>query len=610
MATIELNDQYTGEWTVFQEEVYKYDDINPLTPPVPITASDCDDIIYKQVNNKFYRRVLVDDTVNVQWFGATGEGIASVDDSMAVLKACEVKKNIYFPAGIYHININVQHKAKIFGAGSGATFLKPYDENKPIMILSKNLGPFWQYATTIEGLTFLGENKKGCGVSMAKAVESEYEANDENNSNITFRNVDFKKLNKGLQCLFGNIGMDFYSVGIHDNKYGMYFLDNKFGNDSQTMHAGNKYFYSGEISNNEVGIYIHNSTQGFGAVSFNNAIFEFNYINTYIYNDSNSIIPIVIDSCWNEASGSSTYSNPVTIDTWSGTTKGEKVVTPHAHIFEGKSFTCNVYNSWVSDYYINGDNIIVKATNCYTESSSGVGAAQSNAVGNNSYLILYRPITIFGLPTGNNVIMADSYDYNRQLYINSDTSASLIRPAISTARFNKVTDIKNKIKSVTMKTEETLTGSFPPIQGSLVNDSLIFESSNKFNIPFPTLPSGGDPNYEIKYMGLQSSVVSTNNNTGGWYVITFDVKINSGDPTLFLWNRNQYQVMQYKPTVKNKWQTIVCYAVADPNNPNLEFFLDVSAFAPVELQLSAYQVLKFDTSIEAKAFLESKVYAL
>lgn len=603
MATIELNDPFTGEWTVFTEATHKYDG-------TLITTGNTDDIIYKNVNNVFYRRVLPNDTVNVRWFGASGDG--NTNDTQAVQNACNIRKNIYFPEGIYLVNIEVKHKAKIFGASSSTTFIKPYDYNQPAMILNDQKAPYWQYATIIEELTFEGGNQtdwKGYGISMAKAHESEYSSQDEFNGNITFRNVDFKFFNKGLQGLFGNIGMDFYSVGIHHNKYGMYFLDNKFGTNLDIMHAGNKYFYSGEISGNEVGIYIHNETEGFGGVTFSNVIFEHNDINTYI-NGNNAITPIVIESCWNEGSGTVKKTTPISIDTWSGSTKGQKNINPHTHIFEGKNLNCNVNNSFVSDYYINGENIIVKATNCYTESNIGVNAAESKVEGYNSNLILYRPSTIFGLPKNDNIILADSLDYSRTVHINNNSNSAVTRPAISTPRFNKVGNIKNKLKSVTLETSEILTGNLAPVTGMVVNDGVIFETCNQFNIPFPTLPSGGDPNYVTSYMRLENSLVNTHPNKGGYYVITFDMKVNSGDPTFFVWNENEYQVMQYTPTVKNKWQTIVGYASADPLDTHLSFFLDISALAPVDIHLSAYQVLRFDTSIEAKSFLESKVFAL
>lgn len=592
MSTIQLINQYTGETVDFIETITTYNGN-------PITDSICDDIIYIKHNNLYYKRY-IEDYINVRWFGATGDGVT--DDTTAIQKACNVGRNIYFPKGEYSFNAEIEYKVRIFGTNSHSTILKPFNVDIPIIILSKNKDPFWQYATVFEGLTFEGSNKTGCGISLGKGNASEYKNEDEYNTNITFRNVDFKQLDKGIQCLFGNIGMDFYSVGIHDNKYGMYFLDNKFGDPTRIMHAGNRYFYSGEISGNEIGIYIHNSTEGFGGIVFNNVIFEHNHINTYI-NTNNTIIPIAFNSCWNEGSGQIlNSSNKITIDTWIGDTKGKKEIDAHSHIFEGENLACNVYNSFISDYYIDGKNITVKAIDCTVESNPGVGAASSIVKGNNCSLLLHRPITIFGIPKGDNIFVVDNYDYSRQLYIDNNASTSTIRSAIGTARFNKAENIQNKVLSLPLESIDILTGSLSSVSGAIVNDSIIFNESNQFNIPF----NGGN-----QYMGLASSTVNiSSNNTSGWYVVTFDMKINSGDPTLFLWNRNQYQVMQYTPTVKNKWQTVLCYACSNPNDPNLEFFLDISALSNVDIQLSAYQVLKFDTKIEAKSFIESKIYAL
>ncbi len=598
MSTIQINDPFTNEWTVFEEAVNKYDETNS------ITNYDCDDIIYKydSGSGKFYRRVLIDDTVNVKWFGAKGDGFTN--DTVAVQNACDVGKNIYFPAGTYILNIKINHFAKIFGAGSNFTILKPYHEALPVLILNPGNNSEWKYATVIERLTFEGNDKTGVGISMSKESTA-YEIYDELKGNITFRNVDFRNFYRGLQCFFGNIGMDFYSVGLHHNKYGVYFLDNKFtplnenGKPEFPMHAGNKYFYSGEFSNNEVAVYVHNITDGFGGIVFNNVIFEYNHVNTYIYTN-NCFIPIAFYSCWNEHSGQFQYPGTINIETWDGITIGNKVIYSHTHIFEGENSFSNFYNCRITDFYINGDNIIVKAIDCYAETNYGVGATSSIVEGDNSFLLLYRPITIFGLPKGDNIITTDSFDYDRSRPINHDINFSQIRSAIITPRFNKIVNIKNKLISRTLENPEILTGSLPSITGTTVNDSQIFTDSNIFNIPF-----SGDN----QFMRLESSIIHLTSNVKGWYVITFDIKINYGEPTLFLWEGYKYQIMMYKPNIKQKWQTILSYAYSQ-EQPCLEFYLDISASSNVELLLSAYQVLKFNSSQEAKSYIESKTFAL
>lgn len=99
MITIELNDPLTGEWTTFLETTTTYNGD-------PLTDSICDGIIYKKIDNTYYRRILENDQVNVKWFGAKGDEVN--DDTNAVQLAVNFLKSIeggtlFFPKGKYII---------------------------------------------------------------------------------------------------------------------------------------------------------------------------------------------------------------------------------------------------------------------------------------------------------------------------------------------------------------------------------------------------------------------------------------------------------------------------------------------------------------------------
>lgn len=100
MNTIEQNDPFTGEWSVFLESSVTYNG-------VPITLAMCDDIIYKSINNVFYRRVLIKDTVNVKWFGAVGDSVTN--DTLSFQKSVDFLSTIgggklLIPSGSYAVD--------------------------------------------------------------------------------------------------------------------------------------------------------------------------------------------------------------------------------------------------------------------------------------------------------------------------------------------------------------------------------------------------------------------------------------------------------------------------------------------------------------------------
>jgi len=591
MNTIELNDPYTGEWTVFEENNHQYDGELII---------NTDDIIYKTVNSVYYRRVLTNDTVNVRWFGAKGDNQS--DDTNAVQNAAKIKKNIFFPEGKYLLNIELKDKIIIKGEGTSKTVLKPFDITKAVINYQAK-GPFWTYGTEFSHFALESKNKTGIGFSFSKSHENEYEEYDEYSGNVVFRNVYFKGFEKGIQALFGNIDIEFYSTGFSSNKYGAYFLDNKFktqtsGGDS--MHAGNKYFTGGEFSSNEVAVYLHNRTDGFGALNFNNVIFELNNIATYI-NTDNIFLPVTFNSCWNESNGQVYSTNQVSIDSWNNAVKSSQLINPHAHIFEGKNSTYYMNNGRVTDILIDGNNITLHSVNSLVESSPGVLGSPSIVLGENSNILLSNSSTSKGMPTNDNIYVTDSFGYETLTPVNNISLDAVSRSAICFSRINKISDFVNKINSISLEaTEKFGEGSLSnDIDGQLVSDSKIFIASNKFNIPF-TGP--GD-----QYVKLRNSDV--NNVKKGWYVITFDLKVLQGDPTFYLWNRNNFQLMQYKPSVKNKWQTVLAYAYVDTDSTD-SFYFDVSGKTTTEFLLSAYQVVKFDTSVEARSYIDSKSFAV
>lgn len=63
-----------------------------------ITDSICDGILYKKIDTKYYRRILIENIVNAKWFGVAGNGItddtSKINESIA--KSSEINGILFF----------------------------------------------------------------------------------------------------------------------------------------------------------------------------------------------------------------------------------------------------------------------------------------------------------------------------------------------------------------------------------------------------------------------------------------------------------------------------------------------------------------------------------
>lgn len=168
MAVIELNDQYTGEWTTYKESTYIYDG------HTPIDDSMVDDVMCIKQNNIYYLRVLKDDKVNIKWFGAKGDGDVNdngTPDTQAFLDAIDSLSKLFFT----HSKIENGEKVYLFG---GFTLYIPN-------------GKYLLYDTLKlpHNTTLLGESKKG--VILHQVVNSDTHPTPRANvTNITGEDPD------------------------------------------------------------------------------------------------------------------------------------------------------------------------------------------------------------------------------------------------------------------------------------------------------------------------------------------------------------------------------------------------------------------------------------
>lgn len=83
---------------------------------------DCDDVIYRKIGNEYFKRDF-DGDINVQWFGAKGDGITDDTDAFNKAFASLEKKTIYVPSTkngyLIKSTITIPNNKNLLGDGKG-----------------------------------------------------------------------------------------------------------------------------------------------------------------------------------------------------------------------------------------------------------------------------------------------------------------------------------------------------------------------------------------------------------------------------------------------------------------------------------------------------------
>lgn len=530
-------------------------------------------------------------TVNVVTdFSADPTGAA--DSSSAFSAAAASGGRIYAPAGTYKVNISVAGAFDLFGDGPTRTILVPNSNAAPIITLGDDL--FWTYARTIDGVGFEGSEKQGVGVALGTGDPADYDTNDEFANSATFRNCRFTGLDKGLVAGAGNLGLELYSCNAKANKYGLYFSDKKDA-DGGRMHAGCKYFFGGEISDNDVGIYIHNVTDGFGGISLHGTILEGNGINVYCYTEVTRQ-PITFIDCWNEVSGilAGKGSN-ISLDEWTGSTRSTISVPAHAYVFDGANSSYLFLGGFVSDIRLKAENSRVTTVGSNVETDSNFGGNPSIVDSGDSFIVHRNPHSSGGTRMAERIVVEGS-QFDQSSVMDQFTHGR--RAFATTPRFAKQSGYGGTGVFEPYTSAKSATGgpgSPPsPVAGIAVSDGLIYPACNEFALPF----TAGNQFY---LAGAPSLTLQT----GWWYVATFDVKRVSGSGTFFVGDLNDDNMASATPG-GTEWQTFAAIAEARSND-SISLWVGNSA-STFTFRISAFQLRGFPTRHQAAAFLADSVY--
>ena len=518
--------------------------------------------------------------------------------------AIETSKRVFIPKGNYHLNANINSKTILEGEGSKSTILRPYNESGAVFVytfaaMQTPVYDFWDYHSEVSNIGFTTKTTSLLGIGFAFGTVSgeTYTADAEYANNVKFKGCQFEQLNKGVAFNHGNIGSEFYSCGFSGNKYGVYMLDSK---DSSTlMHAGCKYFYAGEMSSNECAVYVHNETDGYGALSFKDVIFEYNKISCYIYNSTRTFVPPVWDGCWFEGNGLFTSgSTTVTIDSWSGATRSDQTLDARNLYIDGKNSKFVFRNSFFTDCKLSGTDQYVTVDNCRVENETGYLGRPSEVVDSRSTIEYINPNTNGGVDKSDNIITTGMPNIQ-----DNQIGSSIF---LSNSRWFNVAPRSSKLSSygaslvtgISFETQVDLGGGSFTLAGSVVSDGRIYSNCNQY-----TRASFGSSEYVR--VNSPSSVVTT---TAGFYVFSFDFKRTQGNPSAYIWNRGTIKFIgQMTAPTLNRWYT---FAGLGYSPGGQQIYLDFNGSNEDCTWLaSAYQLHRFDTISEAQAFFKSGTYA-
>lgn len=464
---------------------------------------------------------------------------------------------------------------------------------------------FWNYHSEVRNLGFegtgAGATATGIGFSFGTKGPETYTLNAEYANNVTFYNCFFRKLEKGVQFPFGNIGSAFYSCGFQENYYGVYMLNNKSGS-GDAMHAGNKYFYNGEFDTNVCAVYINNTQDGFGGVNFTDTIIEYNNIGVYLVNTLGTITPVQFNDCWLEGNGLLVSGGPatVTIDVWTGNVKTTASVDVATLIIYNDLTLIN--GGFATGIFLKSNNSRVHVKGSRVETTAGFGG-QGNQ-------IIYADSNIFfeDCFSGSGYSAAGGYSGNAQCVgfntaqqPSSTGSLSTIGSRFSFLPVSYAVRTGSGLNGIsqTFITAQNYTGTSAGT-GTLLTTALPpkYVNCNQFSFTFANSSQYYYPvNTEISVPAAQ------------WVAFTCDIYVVSSSSTLNILfsDLNLNNAGRIQLGTEGVWRTIGGVAYI-PSGATLRLYFGTDLAQTVVVNVSAFQCKYFATQGEAANFIASRTY--
>jgi hypothetical protein len=561
---------------------------------------------------------VLNDSVNVKNFGALGND--SADDSIPIQRAINTGKTVFFPKGTYRCNVYIGNSILV-GEGTTSTIIKPY--NTAIAAVTVVVSPpYWASHKEIRNIAFYGQGtRQGVGVAfgITNITDIDFAAGNTSNNpgnapgtygapyiqyaqSMKFYGCYFNNLHKGVTWEAGNIGSEMFACSASNCNYGFYMLNNKGGGDG--MQSGCKYFFGGEISSCDVGVYSHNSNIINGQISFYGTIFEYDQVAVYSYSSGGMVSPIIIQNCWQEGNG--TYmqvyqGKPATIDidnyTGSATTlvKSVQAVPRKTFIFDGDDMDYVVETTFAGDIAVLGTNTRVYITKSRVETSAGCsGGGITVANPDTSQVHISNSAGGCGVNVGSSAagVIFENLDLVRT--ISPFQASGFVWPVAHRAHLAPSGMSPRRAVAETFASAPIGTSGTASITGSLVADGVIYPQCNEYT---------RNPMAFGEYFAPTGCSFTT---TAGYYVCTVDVKVVSGGVRLSLWDRDANQWFIEAQGAVGKWVT---FGAIGYSTGGQTIYLDMgNDVGNCVWRISAFQVVRFDTKWEAIDYLDSRSY--
>lgn len=144
---VQLIDTFTKESVNYEEVILWHDG-------TVMTDSKVDNVIYRKKGSRYYKRILIDNTIDIRWFGAVGNAnyhditskrfyvdpsklILATNDIDAIQRACSLPFDVYFPEGNYLIEASAADPNKRYISLKGGH--KYFGDGKRKSIIIQNI---------------------------------------------------------------------------------------------------------------------------------------------------------------------------------------------------------------------------------------------------------------------------------------------------------------------------------------------------------------------------------------------------------------------------------------------------------------------------------------